>query len=168
MRINKIKILVFCILLLSLSILPAQNPVVSYDSFVHKIGMLWNNITNHGEIGDDSYTAPAPSCEWPAGSGNSYLYSGCIWLSGAFDDGGSLKYSVLNERDGEYSPIDSIHVYKPGIRAEEETYTKYWDVTQPQSSSGDDPLGIIIKERTYAWSNPLADDFIIVEYTIKN
>ena len=168
MRINNKKLFVFCSLLLSLSIVMAQNPVVTYDSFVHKIGMLWNNITNHGEIGDDSYTAPAPSCEWPAGSGNSYLYAGCIWLSGAFDDGGILKYSVLNERDGEYAPIDSIHVFKPGIRAEQETYTKYWDVTQPQSSSGDDPLGITVKERTYAWSNPLADDFIIVEYTIKN
>jgi hypothetical protein len=169
MRINKIKILVFCIMLLSLSMLSAiDNPVVSYDSFVHKIGMLWNNITNHGEIGDDSYTAPAPSCEWPAGSGNSYLYAGCVWMSGGYDDGGIIKYSVLNERDGEYAPIDSIHVFIPGERAEQETYTQYWDVTQPLSSSGDDPLGITIKERTYAWSNPLADDFIIVEYTIKN
>ncbi|MEA2077173.1 MAG: hypothetical protein U9O95_04060 [Candidatus Marinimicrobia bacterium] len=168
MRINKIKILVFCLLLLSLSILPAQNPMVTYDSFVHKIGMLWNNITNYGQIGDPSYSAPAPSCEWPAGSGNSYLYSGCIWLSGAFDDGGTIKYSVLNQRDDEYEPIDSIHIFRPGTRAEQETYTQYWDVIQPKSSSGDDPLGVTIKERTYAWSNPLADDFIIVEYTIKN
>ena len=168
MKINKKYIIVFCVTLLFLTGLWAQNPVVSYDSFVHKIGMLWNNITNHGEIGDDSYTAPAPSCEWPAGSGNSYLYAGCIWLSAGYDDGGTIKYSVLNERDGEYAPIDSIHVFTPGERAEQETYTKYWDVTQPLSSSGDDPLGITIKERTYAWSNPLADDFIIVEYTIKN
>ncbi len=168
MKINKKYIIVFCVTLLFLTGLWAQNPVVSYDSFVHRIGMLWNNITNHGEIGDDSYTAPAPSCEWPAGSGNSYLYSGCIWLSAGYDDGGTIKYSVLNERDGEYAPIDSIHVFIPGERAEQETYTKYWDVTQPLSSSGDDPLGITIKERTYAWSNPLADDFIIVEYTIKN
>jgi hypothetical protein len=169
MRINNKKILTFCILLLSLSILAAaDDPQVSYDSFVHNIGMLWNNITNHGEIGDDSYTAPAPSCEWPAGSGNSYLYAGCIWLSGAYKNGSTLKYSVLNERDGEYTPIDSIHVTIPGLRAEQETYTEYWAVTQPLSGSGDDPLGITIKERTYAWNNPLADDFIITEYTIIN
>ncbi len=136
MRINKMKILVFCLLLLSLSILAAaDNPQVSYDSFVHNIGMLWNNITNHGEIGDDAYTAPAPSCEWPAGSGNSYLYAGCIWLSGAYENGSKLEYSVLNERDGEYTPIDSIYVSIPGLRAEQETYTQYWDVTQPLSSS---------------------------------
>jgi len=166
MRINKIKILAFCILLLSLSILPAQYTVVEYDNFVHKIGMLWNNITNHAEIGDDSYTTPAPSCEWPAGSGNSYLYAGCLWLSGAYDQGGSKHYTVLNERDGEYAPVDSIHVMIPGDRSEQDTYTQYWDVRGVQGD--EDPLGILVKERTYAWSNPLADDFIIAEYTIIN
>jgi hypothetical protein len=166
MRIDKSKLLVFCLLILSVSAVFAQYTVVDYDSFVHKIGMLWNNITNHGEIGDDAYTAPAPSCEWPAGSGNSYLYSGCLWLSGAYEVNGSLHYTVLNERDGEYAPIDSIHVDAPGIRSEQDTYTKYWDVKGVQGD--EDPLGVTIEERTYAWSNPLADDFIIVEYTIKN
>lgn len=168
MKIHKKRLIILCIFLLAAVLLSAQNPVVPYDSFVHKIGTLWNNITNHGEIGDDSYTAPAPSCEWPGGSGNSYLYAGTLWLSGAFDKDGVLKYSVLNERDGEYAPLDSIHVFKPGTRADQETYTKYWDVAGTQSSSGDDPLGITIEERTYAWNNPLADDFIITEYTIKN
>ncbi|MDZ7797479.1 MAG: hypothetical protein U5N56_10765 [Candidatus Marinimicrobia bacterium] len=72
MRINKkfIIVLLSAILLLT-AVHGAENPVVTYDTFVHKIGMLWNNITNHGEFGDDSYTAPAPSCEWPGGSGNS-------------------------------------------------------------------------------------------------
>jgi hypothetical protein len=87
-------------------------------------------------------------------------------LSGAYEVNGSLHYTVLNERDGEYAPIDSIHVDAPGIRSEQDTYTKYWDVKGVQGD--EDPLGVTIEERTYAWSNPLADDFIIVEYTIKN
>ncbi|MDZ7821986.1 MAG: hypothetical protein U5N26_09340 [Candidatus Marinimicrobia bacterium] len=161
-------ITVIALFLLTAAVFGASNPVVEYDTFVHKIGMLWNNITNHGEFGDDAYTAPAPSCEWPGGSGNSYLYAACIWLSAGYDDNGSVSYSVLNERDGEYSPIDSIHVFNPGDRSDQDTYTKYWDVTQPQSSSGDDPLGLTIEERTYAWRNPLANEFIITEYTIKN
>lgn len=169
MRIKNKKILIFCSLLLLVGMLVAQNPVVSHDKFVHKIGMLWNTVTNYGEIGQGHYaTNRSPSCEWPAGSGNQYLFSGCIWLSGGYDKGGIIKYSVLNQRDDEYAPLDSIHIYKPGERGEQETYTKYWDVYQPQSKSGDDPLGLTIKERTYAWSNPLADDFIIAEYTIKN
>ncbi len=168
MRIHKTFITVIALFLLTAAVFGASDPVVEYDTFVHKIGMLWNNITNHGEFGDDSYTAPAPSCEWPGGSGNSYLYAACIWLSAGYDDNGSVTYSVLNERDGEYSPIDSIHVFNPGDRSDQDTYTKYWDVTQPQSSSGDDPLGLTIEERTYAWSNPLANEFIITEYTIKN
>lgn len=170
MRIRHKKyLLIITVALFMVSFAFADDPTVSYDSFVHKIGMLWNNITNHGEIGDDSYTSPAPSCEWPGGSGNSYLYAGCIWLSGAYDDGaGNLVYSVLNERDGEYSPIDSIHVTESGLIADQETSTKYWDVYQPLSSSGDLPLGLEITEKTYAWENPLADDFIIMEYVIKN
>jgi len=71
MKIQKKKRIILGLSLIAAALLSAQNPVVPYDSFVHKIGTLWNNITNHGEIGDDSYTAPAPSCEWPGGSGNS-------------------------------------------------------------------------------------------------
>ena len=168
MKINKNKILIFCMILLMAGSLSAQYNVVSYDTFVQKIGMMWNRITNHGEFGDDSYTTPDPSCEWPAGSGNSYLYSGTLWISAGYKDGAATKRSVLNERDGEYAPLDSIHVMTPGLRSEQDTYTKYWDVAGTQSTSGDDPLGVTIEERTYAWSNPIADDFIIVEYTIKN
>jgi len=168
MRLYKTYIIVFLVFMMAFSALQAQNPMVSYDYFVHKIGRLWDRITNFGRFGDPSYTAPAPSCEWPGGSGNSYLYSADIWLSAGFQDGATIKYSVLNPRDGELEPIDSIHVFKPGTRAEQQTYTKYWDVHQPKSSSGDKNLGITVKERTHAWSNPLAHDFIIVEYTIKN
>ena len=159
--------MIFCLILLMVGNLWAEYNVVSYDAFVQKIGMLWNRITNHGEFGDDSYSAPEPSCEWPGGSGNSYLYAGTLWLSGAYKVGSSLRYSVLNERDGEYAAIDSIHVIKPGVRSEQDTYTSFWDVAGTQTGEPD-PLGVVVKERTYAWSNPIADDFIIVEYTIIN
>ncbi len=168
MKLNKKYILIFLSVLMVISALWADYDVVEYDTFVQRIGMLWNRITNHGEFGDDSYAADVqPSCEWPGGSGNSYLYAGTLWLSAGYGTGASRSYSVLNERDGEYAPLNDITVYNPGTRAEQETYTRYWDVKGTQAADPD-PLGLVIKERTYAWSNPLADDFIIVEYTIKN
>jgi hypothetical protein len=158
----------FVLLVIVCSVLFAQYTIYPENSKIQNIGMLWNTVTNHGEFGDDRYLNPGPSCSWPRSSGNSYLYAGSILLSGSFEKNGNLEISVLNERDGEYAPIDSVHIIMPGWRADRETYTKYWDVDQPRSTTGDDPLGVTVTERTYAWKNALADDFIITEYTIIN
>jgi hypothetical protein len=37
-----------------------------------------NTITNRGLYGEDDQSTP--SCEWPAGSGNHYLYEGRLWV----------------------------------------------------------------------------------------
>lgn len=74
-----------------------SNPVVDdrYDpsglfvldgSFVMNVGEVQINITNWGLIGSTySLTRPwsdAPSCQWPAGSGNEYLWEAGLWVGG--------------------------------------------------------------------------------------
>lgn len=140
-----------------------QGPIVPDDWKFHKIGTLWSRVTNFGKTGDDAYQNRTPSCDWPGGSGNSYLYRGSLWL-GATVDG----VEHVTEPEGqEYAPLDSVHLIHNGERAEEETYTKYYDVMAPLAS-GNFPLGVEVTERTYAWSESFRDDFIIYEYTIKN
>ncbi len=54
--------------------------------FVMNVGEVQINITNWGLIGSTpSFNAPwsdAPSCQWPAGSGNEYLWSAGLWVGG--------------------------------------------------------------------------------------
>ena len=77
--------------------------------FVMNVGEVQINITNWGLIGS-GYTASttfsdAPSCQWPAGSGNEYLWSAGLWVGGV----------VLGERlvssggwSSEWMPLDEL------------------------------------------------------------
>jgi len=139
-------------------------PVVPDNWKFHKIGALWNRVLNTGKLGDDAYEGRTPSCDYPGGSGNSYLYRASLWLSG-FVDG---TFHCTKPESNEYAPIDSVHINTgPGARSEEDTWTKYYDVMAPLAS-GNFPLGFEVTERTFAWSASYAGDFIIYEYSIKN
>ena len=141
-----------------------DGPIVPTNVKWHKIGTLWQRVTNYGKHGDDAYEDRSPSCDWPGGSGNSYLYRGSIWLTAEVD--GEIHSSMVE--DSEFSPLDSVHVITgEGTRSEEDTYTRYYDVQAPEADAHT-PLGLEIIERTYAWSESFRDDFIIYEYTIKN
>lgn len=142
----------------------AAGPIVPDNWKYHKIGTLWNRVTNFGYAGDDAYVDRTPSCDYPGGSGNSYLYRGSIWLTAEVN---GVIYSSQAD-DHEFAPIDSVWVITgPGARSEEDTYTRYYDVQAPLASEHT-PLGVEIIERTYAWSESFRDDFIIYEYVIKN
>ncbi len=140
-----------------------DGPIVEDDWQFHKIGAMWTRVTNFGKTGDDAYADRTPSCDWPGGSGNSYLYRGSLWLAGKVD--GTVH--VTQPETQEYAPIDAVHLVENGERGEQETYTKYYDVKAPLSSRHF-PLGLEVTERTYAWSESFRDDFIIYEFTIKN
>lgn len=143
----------------------AAGPIVANNYKWHKIGNIWNRVTNFSYMGDDAYQNRTPSGDYPGGSGNSYLYRGTIWLS-AFVDG--VFHSTQGD-DHEFSPLDSVHVYTgPGARSEEDTYTRYYDVQAPLAGASHFPLGLEVTERTYAWSASYAADFIIYQYSIKN
>ncbi len=55
-----------------------------------------NTITNRGLFGEDDQSTP--SCEWPAGSGNHYLYEGRLWV-GARVAADSIFVSWGDEND---------------------------------------------------------------------
>jgi len=77
--------------------------------FVMNVGEVQINITNWGLIGS-AYSASttfsdAPSCQWPAGSGNEYLWAAGLWVGGV----------VLGEKlvssggwTSEWMPLDEL------------------------------------------------------------
>ena len=89
--------LVVCAAVPAVAWMDIENPVIEsgYNpngifvldgSYVMNVGEVQVNITNWGLIGSTYSSAfawsDAPSCQWPAGSGNEYLWGGGIWFGG--------------------------------------------------------------------------------------
>lgn len=72
--------------------------------FVHNVGRIQLQITNIGETGNQSnpLRTTVPSLEWPAGSGNDYLYAAGLWV-GAIDVSG-IPHVTTALYQREFSP----------------------------------------------------------------
>jgi len=80
-------------------------------SFVMNVGEVQINITNFGLIGSSySITRPwsdAPSCQWPSGSGNEYLWASGLWVGGIVL-GELLCSTGGNPGLNEFAPLDEL------------------------------------------------------------
>ncbi|EQB63154.1 MAG: hypothetical protein RBG1_1C00001G0733 [candidate division Zixibacteria bacterium RBG-1] len=166
---------------------------------VHKIGNIWLSITNFGQIGSGGKTykdvctnQPAPSCQFPAGSGIEYLYIGALWIGAVMNDTDTL---VAVGHDGwqnvqEFGPTstgaivsrtirpdgyqqDNCFVpYSDSAKSELDYIAVYYDtVTRqdiPSIPERDRPLNLEITQKSYSWSYEYANDFVLFDYSIKN
>ncbi|MCA9753702.1 MAG: hypothetical protein KC591_16015 [Gemmatimonadetes bacterium] len=67
-------------------------PLGRIDEFAgwfHDAGNVLLHVSNRGRFGRAGGDATNPSCEWPAGSNNNYLYAAGIWVGGVVDRGGA-------------------------------------------------------------------------------
>ncbi len=80
-------------------------------SFVMNVGEVQINITNFGLIGSSySLSRPwsdAPSCQWPSGSGDEYLWASGLWVGGVV-----LGEKLCSTGGGaglnEFAPLDDL------------------------------------------------------------
>jgi len=79
--------------------------------FVMNVGEVQINITNFGLIGSTYSSArpwsDAPSCQWPAGSGNEYLWASGLWVGGVVL-GERLVSTGGNAGLSEWTPLDEL------------------------------------------------------------
>ncbi len=79
---------------------------IADGSYVMNKGELQVNIMNWGYIGSafssNSTFSDAPSAQWPAGSGDEYLWIAELWV------GGVMLGETLVSTDGEWRPHDNI------------------------------------------------------------
>jgi hypothetical protein len=157
--------ILLCVLFLGAATSEAQYKLVqqSKKTFDHKVGALWNMITNNGYWGN---TYAEPNFEWPGGSGNVYGWRTSLWIGGVIDSIGYTSYGDGNH----FVPLDTIRVKHriDGSLSAEDTYTRYTDVNPPAPTGVHVNLGVEVTERTYAWDQSYNDDFIISDYWIKN
>jgi hypothetical protein len=152
----------------------------------HRQSTLWTSITNWGALGnpedqyDPEYGGLAPGAHFPGGSNLNYLWGANIWMGAATEDPdnpGVLDTLVSVGFDGwfvvnEFMPADSIS--RVSDYADDELITSYADTTvdgiprDPHDQRPHIPLGVLISCHSYSWAGQPDDDFVIIEYTIKN
>jgi len=162
---------------------PLGNP--NEELRVHRASTLWFSITNYGQYGsfgenftDPETGQPAPSAMFPAGSGLEYLFLGSIWI-GAIADGETLVsvghdgWERVHELNPDTVPLGGI--VKNPLLADNEYIAVFTDTfTDPRFTGTDNydgphrPLGIEITQHSYSWVSPPFNDFVILDYKIKN
>jgi hypothetical protein len=161
-------------------------PSQSYCSqqMVHRKSNLWMTITNWGFLGsqagslEDSETGlSAPSANFPGGSNIDYLFQGAIWVGGVVEgetlvsvgaDGWLFNYEMFPDTcpDGGIKKVEEL--------GDQEFVAVFTDtvkgIFEPDSYDRrpHKPLKIRITQHSYSWMNPPYDDFVILDYKVKN
>ncbi|MCK4858486.1 MAG: hypothetical protein KAT58_10990, partial [candidate division Zixibacteria bacterium] len=165
---------------------------------VHRVGNILLSVTNYGIFGnqaepieDPETGLPAPSCQYPAGSGVEYLFQGALWIGAivgqdtlcstghdgwqhvfemwpdACDNGGGMIKRSTRKTDFAYDPdaiseADYIAVYMDTLT--DEAYVS----PNPDDGRPHVPLGIEITQKSYSWSYSYAEDFILIDFLLRN
>jgi hypothetical protein len=142
-----------------------RNTVTNFGSFGTRFGQSVSSPTPGKSPGPVMVSKlPFPSCEWPAGSKNLYLYDGELWV-------GSLVSGVPRVTTGrfsgqEWAPMESFAVLTDDpAYSDEDTYTRYYDLDDLSRSIAHQPLNVQVSQRTFAWAG---EDFIAHDLLVKN
>jgi hypothetical protein len=92
------------------------------DNRVHRFGKMWINLTNEGWFGNDDQSRSAalddpclpgvwaPQTEYPAGSGQQYLYQGSVWIGALIvDDNGVETARVSFGSEGWEPDVNELY-----------------------------------------------------------
>ena len=193
-------ITVLLMLILAISIgakaIHHDRPVITlapdWELRVHRVSNVALSITNYGEIGsqgrgiyDPDTDTPAPSAEFPRGSGIDYLFFGALWIGGTVDDPdnpGTLDTLVSIAEDGWWSGINELNpgeigqqsIWRRKYVGDDEILAEYFDTTivgvttDPNDERPHIPLGVKIDQHSYCWSTPGYDKFFVIEYNLQN
>jgi hypothetical protein len=163
----------------------------------HDIGRIGLLVTNYGTIGQGFVSnpvcdgSPCLSCEFPINSGLEYLFAGALWIGAVKGrdtivsvgaEGWYANVSQLLPDQGpagaiiERSNIRTRTAYSPDAVSEQDFISTFADTFVSPNNTGFDqydnhphiPLGIAVRQASYAWSYDYAQDFVIFDFKITN
>lgn len=201
---------------------PGGLRVDAFAGWFHDAGNMLLHVSNRGRFGRAGGDATNPSCEWPAGSNEEYLYGAGIWVSGVVQRGGQRdtlasaglyqfefrnfepdegcgtpRIGICETFEGAPSGLRRFDDDGDGITDEDaldgqdndgdgridEDFSGisqqmyrgvYYDTStffnQFFSDEADQhtPLGLRVEQESYAWTDPLFDDFVGIEFKVTN
>ena len=154
------------------------------QQLVYRESNLWFTITNWGFLGseggsqwDSETNQPAPSAEFPGGSGLEYLFQGAIWVGGIVE--GETLVSVgadgwIFNNEMFPAPCPTGKIVKMEDYGDQEFLAEYTDTLvntgsyDPYDNRPQKPLNIEITQHSYSWISPPYDDFVLLDYKVKN
>jgi len=163
---------------------------------VHNANNMYFSITNFGCFGsmigyyhDCETNKAAPSCEFPGGTDQNYLWIGGLWIGAR----SGIDTLVSVAHDGWHSNFemwpcaeDDCGLVKTSNRPSDPNYDEdarsdldftavYTDTLDDPQWTGNDwneaghkPLNLEITQRSYSWSANYAGDFVLIDYSIEN
>ena len=155
--------------LLIIAILPVM-AAVNWKAL--DVGNLSSAVYNTAVVGHPSNPTANPSGWWPAGTNDSYIYEGDIWIGAK--KGGEIGVSTSDGRSSEIWPTDDVPEVisnKPGVTTKgtptsQAIMFKCSDMN-PDANQGL-ILGLEIQVDGFQWSYAPLYDFFILEYRVKN
>jgi hypothetical protein len=158
------------------------------------VGNIAITITNFGVIGTGFKTWPTqPSFQYPRGSGIEHMFVGGLWVGASTSNGlrvstgavdvSSIKSGVMkgfefttgvDSKVLEKSSLPDNRFYSPDAVSHQDFIADFTDTnaTNPNQNnepiSEHNPIGITVHLETYAFNYSFADNYIILNYWIKN
>ena len=131
------------------------------------VGNVATTITDFGAIGFLDYAecgagAIGRGFEFPAGT-PSALYHGGLILGTAANRVSDVSYGNADQDRFDFAAVAGGELnITPGKKATLEATSRFDD------RAADAPLGLVVDQKAYAWANAPWNDFVILEYTIRN
>ena len=158
------------------------------------VGNIALTVSNFGTIGTrNAYWPNQPSCEYPRGSRIEHVYQGALWVGAVSRQSGQQRVSTgatdfssasrigqgyeftsdLNATVVQRSSLSESPYYSGSAVSHQDFVSIYSDMNRTNPTTGDsipfhNPLGLLVRQESYAWNYPFADFFVIQNYTIYN
>jgi hypothetical protein len=164
--------------------------LVDTDRNYTTVGNIALTVSNFGTIGTrNAYWPDQPSCEYPRGSRIEHLYQGGLWVGAVnrrtgqihVSTGSSDRVSTTTGKGFEFTSDYGTDLIQRSTLSESQYFSEdavshqdfvgsYNDFVPRDSTEPDRsvPLGIRVRQESYAWNYPFADFFVILNYTIYN
>ena len=158
----------------------------------HRVGKMGLAVTNSGTLGKgffpgadvDFFTGEAInySCEYPRGSNTEYLFAASLWIGAVVgrDTLVSVGADGWNPAGAEMFPDEAPFgrmIKRTAGDPEAVSHEDYIAVYMDTITDGVDPdyfgrphrpLDIEVTQSSYAWAYPWTEDFVLIDYQIKN
>lgn len=160
-------------------------------------GNIGLTITNYGMHGSGwiNWGKGQPSCEYPKGSRIEHLFGGSLWIGGRKTDiktntrgdirvstavmyygasAGDVEFTNFYGSVSERSSVTDSSLYDCKAVSHQDFITDFvdtnrYDLNQTLINNGKHfPLGVSVHEESYAWNYSFANNFVILNYQIKN
>lgn len=161
------------------------------------VGQIGLTVANFGTLGTRNayWSEGQPSCEYPIGSRIEHIYQAGLWVGAEIRSANPLRdgvravstassniVSTVTGRGFEFVSLPGTTVMQRSSLSESRYFDTsavshqdfvgwYTDTTPRDTSDPTDrpvPLGITVRQESYAWNFPFANAFVLIHYTIYN